>query len=974
CKIEVRHGSDIIRRYLFYTENSRASQFKTRLTDVIRVDTAEAEPWCGISMSELEEKLRFKGTRTNFEYYDAPDPENIFGEEKTYALPSDGVQATYISQGFNGQEGMATALGGTKGKSWSLGGTASVGVGFNVCMTTVSVGGNFDYSRSQSEGALTLIDLDGDGLADKVFKDGKKIYYRKRLPYADSLAFSEKREIAGLEDFLQETSSTTTWGLQASAGCSFSGSWPTTKSSTNTYFADVNADGLPDLITEDGVLFNTTQRGGNVTFTSYYRILESQPEPNDSLPIVINSSLPCEDFIFDGAVNDSIACGIEWELVRNYFFKSGDTSEYRAFTSVLDSLFGTGEYTARYEYEPVDSAIFDPAMIHPNKVELYHKTVVCEPQPLDPDMDAVKVWVAQKTGRIEIASTIRLLPDTTESRRQSKLVDGVRYTIQYDSLPHLANDTLRCDTSREIFSQVIGEDDTLPHSHTDTVSVTEGDFIFFRLQSQGSRAFDLVDWQREIRYINTTAVTDQYGLNDNLYSSSGDFTVSGPHYFQAHKNGTRADIDVYIKTGNIGTSAMLWVLYPIAGSYTTLPFPIVSNQDQQIPLITSFPDRSDSIRFYVVSNGGTNWGAVEIRPHIRYRYVESANNPDTIDYYPPVEFPYNNYKQTSLDSLEHNLFGPLYRGWGQFAYNNNADDNSAITDLIDISTLFVEPIRVSGNQADTLSIYNVPSMGNNSTQEDVTASYDSQGMYHPLSKNTRWVEMQPESRYWSWVGFGNINYMMRDTVSNTRLPGLVCDTATSDIPEYDHPVPQPTTLADSVEISPKTVRKQNVSKLRNYSLSIGVPVVPISTGASWSNGDNRILTDYMDLNGDRYPDVVGEVNVQYTMPWGGIGHLQPLTQHVTGVTSSATSSTGTTYGASYSIPTRGASNTPRNSKISFDGQGLSASLGGGSDCTSYTFMDVNGDGLPDKVTADGLVALNTGYSFLPYENWNSGGI
>lgn len=974
CYVDVRYDSEVVRRYMFYTENRRESQYKTRLTDVVRIDDMSKFPGCGTDITYLEER-EFSGTRTHFDYYDAPSGNSMFGSPQTYNLneTNDNIQSTFVTQLFNNTEGKATALGGTKGKSWSLGGTASVGVGFNVCMTTVSVGGNFDYSRSSSEGMLTLIDLDGDGLADKVFRDGIGISYRKRLQTAsDSVVFGPQHAIVGVGDFLTESSSTTTWGLQASAGCSFSGSWPTTKSTTTTYFADVNADGLPDLITEEGVLFNTTQPGGTVSFKPYHQFLEQQAEPDDQNPITVNSALPCEQFIFDGEVNDSIACELVWVFDNYYEVKACQPDQYEPIRIFLDSLLSTGEYAVSYGYDNIDTVSFQTECYHPTKFWVYRKELRCTPLPLDPDVDAVKVWVAPKDGSIEITSSFSLLEDASVSRVQSKQVDGVRYTIQYNSAPDLSGDTLLSDSIAELYSQEIAKDDYSIHTHVDTIDILEGDILFFRLQSQGSRAFDVVDWQREIRYLDGDLDTDQYGLDTNRYSSTEDFTVSGQHYFQAHETGAVARIKVHVKTGNVGTPAALIVQHTTNGIPFPTMYPIYSNQDGVFET-TAVLFKDDIVQFFASSTGGTNWGAVELRPHIEYTYWESSSGGtihDTLDYYPPVNINYNNYKGTDVDSMEHRLFGPLYRGWGQFAYNNN-DSGSVITDLIDISTLVMDPILLSDNPNDTSYIYSTPNVNANSSQDDVTADYDAQNMYHPLSKDTRWIEMQPESRFWSWVGYGNINYMMRDTMTNTRLPGIVASPETSDIPEYDHPVPQPMETDNGLVINPKTVRKQNESKLRNYSLNVSIPVVPISTGSSWSNGENRILTDYMDLNGDRYPDVLGEVNVQYTMPWGGIGTMQPLMQHVTGISGSGTHSDGTTFGASYSMPKRGTSNTPRNSKISFDGSGsLSATIGNGTDNTDYLFMDVNGDGLPDKVTPTGGVALNTGYSFLPFENWH----
>ena len=975
CYAEIKFDSTVIRRYLFYTENKRESQYKTRLTDVVRLDSIWNFTGFGITLSDID-KRNFLGTCTHFDYFDTPSGSSLFGEPKSYNLSEndDNIKSTFITQGFNDNEGKVTALGGTKGKSWSLGGTASVGLGVNVCMTTVSVGGNFDYSCSESEGMLTLIDLDGDGLADKVFKEGNKVYYRKRLQSAsEDITYDRKQEIAGVSDFLKESSSTTTWGLQASVAVSFSGGWPTTQSTTTTYFADVNADGLPDLITEGGVLFNTTQPGGSVTFKPYSQILGEQANFNDSEPITVNSAIPCEQFIFDGEVNDSIACREYWKFDSYYEIKACHTEEYDSLRVFLDSLLNTGEYTVNYGYEDFDSSNYHPECYYPIKFWVYSKAIRCNSLPLDPDVDAVKVWVAQKTGYIQIKSEFSLLEDSSVSRRQSKLVDGVRYTIQYNSEPYIVNDTLRSDYAVEIFSEAIAKNDYEKHFYTDTVFVKEGDLIFFRLQSQGNHSFDVVNWQREIQYLKEYNEEDQYGLNPYHYSSSEDFTVSGQHYFQAHMTGSSARIQVHIKTGdNIGNTAFLEVWLPASFMPTPEIYTIDVNQDDVYEITIPYLYQNDEVRFFAKSPGGTNWGSVEIRPQIEYAYWDSSSGNivhDTLEYHPPVNIDYNNYKKTLVDSLEHKLFGPLYRGWGQFAYNNN-DTNSVITDPIDISALSINSIFVSDNPDDTSNLYNSPNLDINSSQEDANADYDAQNMYNPLSNATRWIEMQPESRYWAWVGYGNINYMMRDTVTNTRLSGLASSPETSDIPEYDHPVPQPTETENRAVLKPKTIRKQNETNLQNISLDAGVPV--ISIGESNSNGENRILTDYMDLNGDRYPDFLGEVNVQYTMPWGGIGTIHPLDMRMTGISCSKTCSKGETFGASYCMPTRGTSNNPKNAKISFDGQGsLSATIGKGDDVVNCTFMDMNGDGLPDKVSSIGNVALNTGYSFLPFENWQA---
>ena len=980
CNVCSRYNNELFSCYFFYTENCRASQYKTRLIDLIEMNVDSLR-------QEIVDELCSSGNvtggildnqniaRYHFDYYDAPSGNAMFGSAVPQTFNTiDNIQSHFITGAFNGNgQGKATALGATKGKSWSLGGTAAVGVGLNVCMTSVSLGGNFDYSRSKSEGILTMIDLDGDGLSDKVFKDGNTIKYRKQIASSgNSFTFSTTAyPIEGVSDFLEEVSSTTTWGLQASAGLSYSGSWPKTTSTTTTYFSDVNADGLPDLITEDGVLFNTTQKNGRVTFQSFYSMVDSNIANNvNPNQVVIPSTSTCGGIIFDGKVNDSIACEVALELDSTIEIK--DSAALMNAYALMDSLINTGEY----------ECILDSLERANYRLRIFKKTVHCEPMALDPDMDAVKVWVAPKDGFINIHSDFRLLEDTSVSRQQSKYVDGVRYTIQLDGEITMDTNLLSSLYSEELYSQVVAEDDYERYEVDTTIYVNGGDVIFFRLQSQGNRSFDRVNWEQTIEYEtyngNIYSNYDIYGINEDYYNSQHDFVITGKEYFQAHKNGV-VKITTNILTGNyLYDESRLEITYHQCGHslYTKKIITLQPNMNY-IDVIPYFcTEQYDSITFYVktLASSDPTWSNVRIQPKIEYLYFDTSSTSivrlDTIYYYPPVNLEIENYIGTPKDSLYHNLFGPLYRGWGQFAYNNN-DTSLLITDPIDINTLAIDKIKTSSNPDDTLAIYRSPSVNDESSQEDATASYDSQDMYHPLSSKTRWIQMSANSQYWAWVGYGNINYITDTMMTNTRMPEFITVAETSDIPEYDHPVPQ--SLSENYEV--KTVRKRNRSELKNHSLNASIPIVPISLGISSSKGSNTILSDYMDLNGDRYPDIMGPVNVQYSMPWGGIGNTTPLDVSLQNISISSTNSSGTNFGASYSMPTRGISNNPKNAKISFDGRGsISANIGDGTDNTDIMWMDMNGDGLPDRVNSGGDVALNLGYKFLPFERWNQGNI
>ena len=972
CNIQIQQRKQTKQAYLFVTENTPQSLYKTRLTDVVKITHSGIKEYC---IPDIESMMgQLNATRTHFDYFDRPD--NIYPSDpiKVTGLNSYGVKSDFLTAGF--QEGHSTALGSTKGKSWNAGGSAALGVGVNVCMSTVSAGGNFDYSRSGSEGMLTLIDLDGDGLADKVYKLGDKVYYCKHIPQAGGqFKFADSVELKGITDFLSESSSTTTWGLQASAGVSLSGSWPTVKSTTNVYFADVNVDGLPDLITDYGVLFNTL-RNGIPHFIPFSTLKQETANPEYPDYITTSGSSPCGGIIFDGEVSDSIICRTELILDTAYANPYMGTT-YEEIIAILNEEYRDKKDFV-YKFYPDDKMVY-----------IYKKFRRCDPEPLDPDMDVVKVWAAPMDGTIQIVSSLKLMQDESESRRQSKFANGIRYTIQLnrDNTPgYDLRDSvrfLRSTSIRELYTETVGENDYTEKKYETIVSVKQGDLLFFRLQSGGDRSFDQVDWKQEIEYQSMSGnLTDIYGKPAKKYHSREDFILSGKDYFQAPESG-QIVIEGEISSTEIAQPAVLYIYKNGAqvDNYSIMPH----NQIQVN--YSDHVNQYDSIQFVLttgLSNGNTTWSNITFTPKITFtttNFLSSTGawSPQTFEYYPSVQrevykpyfdlnqnSPQTDYNRAILYAHYEKLFGELYRGWGQFVYNNNAGNASRLTDPIDVEQLRFSSAFINSYATDTTGIYADPDCGD-STRQAVSAGFEAENMYNPLSVDTRWVEMYPDNKNKAWVGYGNINYIKGSTMSNMRMIESYSAPETEDIPEYDHPVPQ----ASAGNPVVKTVRKQNESTMKNYSRTAGIPLSPITTGGSTSNGSNKILSDYMDLNGDRYPDVLSDGGVQYTMPWGGIGTYRELPSSAAGISESATTSDGRTFGASYSMPSRTSGNNPKNAKISFDGQGsVSGNIGNGKDETEYSWMDMNGDGLPDKVDNEGRVSLNIGYDFLPFEKWN----
>ncbi len=190
---------------------------------------------------------------------------------QSWAVASDGVHGgmlTHIS-GFTDE---ASALSGTSNSDLSAGVTVSVGFGATPDKTN-TVGGAFSYSQSSTKGLLTMIDINGDGLPDKLFYDagGDALYYRPNLSGpAGGMRFGDRIAITGLNVFQKDKSSSYTIGLEAVAlSALMAGAntgWST--NTTTIYFTEANGDQLPDIVKDGQVYFNhidTTT--GQITFT-----------------------------------------------------------------------------------------------------------------------------------------------------------------------------------------------------------------------------------------------------------------------------------------------------------------------------------------------------------------------------------------------------------------------------------------------------------------------------------------------------------------------------------------------------------------------------------------------------------------------------------------------------------------------------------------------------------------------------------
>ncbi|MDD6583065.1 MAG: SpvB/TcaC N-terminal domain-containing protein [Bacteroidales bacterium] len=956
CNVEVLFNGKRIRLFPFITVCSRKSNYKTRLNSFYRID---GNPEVFFDVDCFSESLinnvlvtGIQIIRYDFEYYDYPSTDDLFSAEVVQNFPSDGISSSFLTPGYS-----ATALGSTKGKSWSVGGSASFGVGANTMLSTASIGGNFDYGQSQTAGTLSLIDLNGDGLADKVFKKDGRVYYRPQVRLTDTtFNFGDTVRLSGISDFLSESGDNVTWGLQLSvAVASANASFPMSHSTTDTYFADINGDGLPDLVTPRGAMFNRLNLQGHPYFTPYNTIAAPLDGSSSSNCVIVTSNDPCDPGIInDGEVSPDLGCTIVHDtlLLKNPQLWADSSLSWVAQGYVCDTVL-------------IDNTPY---------LQGVKSRLLCDYDSEDPDMDAVRIWVAPRSGWVLINSQIQLVEDTTESRRQSRYADGVSYSIQHSHGMGYTSSGISAVNSRLVLRGGLEEDNYLPRTEIiDSIYMDKMDLLFFRLSSNSNHLFDRVQWRQNIIYHDTAAAPDINCERRNIYHSGTDYLLSGNEAFKAVRGG-QVRISGVLSAHDIGDSAVVTVR---KNNMPYLTYRLsASVSDTAIVVDTTFlVAANDEISFVATSpSGHPNWSNFSFSPVLKHYAVFSDSidaQTDSLVFHLPVNYHISRNLGIGEDTLHdryRKLFGPLFRGWGQFAYHNNYDASDSI----------IRPYRLvlpqhltaeAANDLDTSFMQiEITSM---SCADDLSSAVSNS--YQPLSDATSWVQMSPSTEYGAWVSYGNVACVSADGMSNTRTIVFApteddepagSSSSSNEITIYDNAVP----VSQNGE-RVTTIRRRSKSKQTNFGAGVGFVA---SVGRSWSNGYSQTLSDYMDLNGDRYPDFVGESCVQYTTPWGGIApDIAESVGSSSGSVRSNVSSNGITMGATYANPKKMLGFSEDNSKYSAHGSGIGVSRCMGKDETEFSYIDINGDGLPDRLFKNGGVQLNMGYGFRPAGNWNT---
>jgi RHS repeat-associated protein len=146
----------------------------------------------------------------------------------------------------------------------------------------------------------------------------------------------------------------------------------------------------------------------------------------------------------------------------------------------------------------------------------------------------------------------------------------------------------------------------------------------------------------------------------------------------------------------------------------------------------------------------------------------------------------------------------------------------------------------------------------------------------------------------------------------------------------------------------------------------------VSAGVSLavSLGDSESELDLVDMNGDRYPDQVSSSGVRFSNGRNGFGDLQPFPGLNSSVRRSEDANVSASIGFGFPYTKKDSGGKPNGVVTTMPTVGDTVALS----TSRYDLIDVNGDGLPDRVSMNSgataaIVQLNLGYRFGAPEVW-----
>ena len=931
----------------------------------------------------------------SFDYYNDLKNGLFSSKAELWKAQSDDYES-FLSHSVHGCDDYLSLLGGGASKSRTTGRGIMIGVGFTG--GTVNVGPSFSNSKSSNTGKVAFVDIDGDGLPDKLFKRGNKLFYRKNMS-ADGkdLLFGKALLIPGVNSFSEGNSISRSLNadaavevgitnkLGASVGISYTHSKDQDK--TTTYLYDFNSDGLTDIAVNGQVYFNHIVDGKPVfspasSVTANPIIGEGAPIDKHFIPDykVIRDSLekeyPLNDAVrmwcapFAGRVNiqstikklsnqgDGIIYSIQHEsdgfMVCDSLLHAGSkTNNLNCDVNVGDRIFF--RLQSRYDGED-DRVLWNPIIT-------YTSLPVGKDRYLSEDLKTY----SSKADYIEGENNVAIFNRTGKVTLHAPYMKGKTsddVTLIVTRLDHHGETIVK--------RLKLPADSIVNDSYDYTGNIDEKDSVsfFFEIKTTSPLDWTKVQWagnyfyetdQDSVRFVASrrmfnkpVSIAERKDLKQDVTVRSRKYrpTLSIVPMLSVVRKDNRNDIDtatVYLTLHDKDGTPVLHHTCRLNASNTLKPDTITITDTTLIKRLSL----GKITATFAIENELAS---------VRQAKVNFLR--DSLSYQSATSMVVTGEQRVLVDTLEACVFsgynsidyGRLYRGWGQFAYNGNKAYAS-------------QPIEVSALTIDRDKYKNIV--------EHYKSTHDGKQLAKSLTpvNEQRFFVMGYDTNKRMYVGGSEHVFISLDTICSSRIGE---DAIIIDSVHY---------AKNAGELSAPVLMSE--SKSNGYGVSGGISYAGLSGSKSTQISYSKV--SLMDINGNGYPDwleeVDGNIVTQYTNATGTLGEDR-MKLNVTHPKFKASSST---IGADASLSKQASSksalaisinpkpqddetpggsdrhNSSNGNAISSVSVSASGNFTSGTSHTESDWTDLNGDGLPDMLFGD-KVKFGLGYDFTNEEN------
>lgn len=968
-----------------------------------------------------------------------------------------------------------TALGTSRTDGFSVGLRAGGGLGLNILSVAATAAGSYNYSQNKEETQISFVDINGDGLPDKVYKPttGNNLKYLPNLGLINNNgAFGNAITIQDLSSLDKTKSRTNGFGFDFNGGyIGLGASISKTRTDTENYFTDFNGDGLIDLGTGVLVKFNQTSEETPMQ-PEFGSSVNQTPNsiPGSSIPISMINGLELEtlpvlrsehsqfDHVkvwkapYDGNISIQSTAYLR---VQNNCQNSSNTSENNTFKIRIERATAgqisgpTTAYTPQYLTTGSTQKTYNQNISNITKGDLiffriHNENYGCggevewNPQISYTNSSSVFYNTNDEHGKSQriyrsnedfmmnnggswtvptSVSSVNInfnLPSNTYSANQFS--DDIRFKVeriksQYDSNGAPVSGSPIITTPFTRTYSVNGNISGSSNIVSDATNSSSGTYTYgyrFYVESNSNVQWENINWQptitmsgsAEVIYPGVSYITFDENVNQNkfwfnandLITPVNDNTVSGTTKMMTLSHDLfTTDISEFLydlPPELVFPLKINWVVKQNLGSTVTrLAGKTFYLHRLNCVELLSNNDYCNYVFRMTASTSSTiiNPSNISHKPYFEFDltkqqiqniknsngklysslYIENPNfainNPSSIQLnLHSSQISNSNYSSftTKINSrpfFAYNAFfyGIPHRGWGQFLYNGGIKynyDNEGNIININSPEYFDDLIDMGVFTLDADADYSEPP--ENASVNDYDLRYT---LYQQKNEDNLFFNeaIKSTSTLTARYGFN----------SNAKLTASLGRFGEPDLYEF-YITPQDLQTGGYISL-----KQRSESKGHAETLNGGIP--EYSGSGTISNGNSKVLNQYVDVNGDRYPDLVTGSNIQFTNMDGGMSSSSIIrsNEFVSGSKSS-----DETYGVNIAgvFPNSTSSDNNGTTRTNIN-SGLNAGAGRSFDTNQW--VDINGDGLSDKITitrTDVLVSLNTGYSFSPFFVWGTG--